>query len=384
MSIYDWSTTLRTHRQCVGDSSRIESYQDAIAEVIKQGDVVVDVGTGTGILGMMACRAGAKKVYAIEPDQIIELARQICTANGLTNQIVFLPGLSYEVSLPDKADVLIAGHLHNFGVEMGLLSSIIDAQKRFLKPKASIIPQSVDLFVVPIELPDTYNEVIEFWKGRPAGFDYASVRELAVENCYMVDLRESSFLSEPTSLVTIRFDQLDDTFISGRSTFIVSRNGVLHGIGGWCSAELSPNVTISNNPVLPSVHWAQIYFPIEDQIAVKSGDRVLCSVDTNDGHTWRWRVDVLKGTDIRPSARFDHSTFRPGLISKETLRKKLPAFTPHLSRQGAALLAALSLCDGQRTLEEIQKDISFRFGECFASPQVLSNFITEQISPWIE
>jgi len=92
MSIYDWSATLRTHRQCVGDTSRTDLYTEAIAEVIRPGDVVVDVGTGTGILGMMACRAGARTVYAIEPDQIIESARQVCAANGLAEQIIFLPG----------------------------------------------------------------------------------------------------------------------------------------------------------------------------------------------------------------------------------------------------------------------------------------------------
>ncbi len=180
MSIYDWSATLKTHRHCVGDTSRINSYAAAISAVVKPGDVVVDVGTGTGILAIMACRAGAKTVYAIEPDQIIESARQICAANGLAEQIIFLTGLSYDAALPEKADVLIAGHLHNFGLEMGLLGSVIDAQKRFLKSGASIIPQSVDLYVAPVELSDTYDEVIEFWKGTPAGVDYSSVRELAV------------------------------------------------------------------------------------------------------------------------------------------------------------------------------------------------------------
>jgi Ribosomal protein L11 methyltransferase (PrmA)/PRMT5 oligomerisation domain len=386
MSIYDWSATLKTHRRCVGDTSRTNSYATALSEVVKPGDIVVDVGTGTGILAIMACRAGAERVYAIEPDQIIESARRVCAANGLAEQIIFLPGLSYEVALPEKADVLIAGHLHNFGFEIGLMSSTIDAQTRFLKQGASIIPRAVDLCVAPVELPDTYAEVVEFWKGRPAGIDYSSVRELAVENCYMVDLQESSFLSGPASLVKVRLNQLDNTFVSGRATFIVKRNGVLHGIGGWCSAELSPNVTLSNSPVDPSVHWSQIYFPITDSVPVDSGDRVICSIGTNDGQIWRWQVEVRSESEassaLGSEKRFDHSTFRPGLISKEAIRKSSPLFIPQLSPRGQALLYGMNLCNGQRALAEIEELISDKYGDCFVSRKMLSKFVAEEFNQW--
>lgn len=326
MSIYDWSATLKTHRQCVGDTSRTDTYASAISEIVHAGDVVVDVGTGTGLLAIMACRAGAKIVYAIEPDQIIEAARQICVANGLEEQIVFFRSLSYDVILPEIADVFIAGHIHNFGLETRLLSSVIDAQKRFLKPSASIIPRAVELQVVPVELQSIYEEGIGFWERSHSAVDYSSVRELAVETCYMADIHESSFLSQPASVIRLRLDQLDGTFVSGHASFLLTREGVLHGIGGWCVAELSRGVTLSNNPVAPSAHWAQIFFPIGEPIVVKTGDRVKCVIDTNDGAIWRWRVEIWKASDRTSSERspdqqFDHATFRPSLLSREILRK---------------------------------------------------------------
>ena len=388
MSIYHWSSTLKTHRQCVGDTSRTNAYSAAISEVVKHGDVVVEVGTGTGILAILACRAGARAVYAVEPNQIIESARRICAANGLEEQVIFVPGFSCDLDLPEKADVFIAGHLHNFGLETGLLGSIIDARRRFLKQGASIIPQSVELRIVPVELARMYEEEIEFWKSNPAGVDYSSVREFAVENCYMADLEESSFLSEPASLLKLCLDELDGTFVSGSVSFIVSRKGILHGIGGWCSAELSPNVTLSNNPVAPSAHWSQIYFPIAEPVPVDSGDRLMCSIQTNDGSVWRWQVEVRKESgatsSVHPNARFDHSTFRPGLISKETLRKKSPLSTPQLSRKGEALLYALTLCNGQRSLAEIENEIVANYEDCFTSRQMLSDFIAEELHRWVQ
>ncbi len=204
----------------------------------------------------------------------------------------------------------------------------------------------------------------------------------------MVDLQESFFLGGPASLAKLRLDQLSSTFVSGRATFIVNRKGILHGIGGWCSAELSPTVTISNSPMAPNVHWAQIYFPIAESVPVDLGDRVTCSIDTNDGHIWRWQVAVRnesKGPSVRRSeVRFDHSTFHPGLISKETLRKKSPLFTPLLSRKGRAYLHALNLCDGQRSLAEIEREVSANYGDCFGSEQRLSSFIAEEVLRWLE
>ena len=388
MSIYDWSATLKTHRQCVGDASRTNSYAAAIAEIVKEGDVVVDVGTGTGILAIMACRAGAKTVYAVEPDQIIESARQVCADNGLAEQITFLTGLSHDVTLPERADVLIAGHVHNFGLEMGLLGSTIDAQERFLKPGASIIPQSVELHVVPVEVPDVYAEVIEFWNSNPADIEFSSVRELAVENCYMAELQPATFLSEPSSLIKLRLDELKGTFVSGRTTFTVSRKGILHGIGGWCSAELSPKVLLSNDPAAPSAHWSQIYFPISEPVAVAAGDCLTCSIDTNDGHIWRWRVEIRKqtkagGTNESPHRRFDHSTFHPEFVAKDMLKRSSSVATLSLSPKGRALLQALKLASGQKTRLEIEDEIEKNFGDCFPSRACLATFISQELDKWV-
>ena len=63
------------------------------------GAVVVDLGSGTGVLGLMACQAGAKRVYSIEESSLIELARDICQANGFADRVRFIKGLSTRVDL---------------------------------------------------------------------------------------------------------------------------------------------------------------------------------------------------------------------------------------------------------------------------------------------
>ena len=76
---------LAEHEEMLSDSVRVQAYHRGIRRNVRPGDVVVDLGTGTGLLAFMASRAGAKKVYAVEHSDFIEIAREIGRHNGFTN-----------------------------------------------------------------------------------------------------------------------------------------------------------------------------------------------------------------------------------------------------------------------------------------------------------
>ena len=115
------------------------------------GAVVVDLGSGTGVLGLLACQAGAKRVYSIEETSLIELARDICQANGFADRIRFIKGLSTRVDLPEPADVILADQIGHFGFEAGLFDYFSDARRRFLKPNGVTIPQRITFCIAPVE-----------------------------------------------------------------------------------------------------------------------------------------------------------------------------------------------------------------------------------------
>ena len=86
--------SLAGYGHMVADKLRTDAYAQALKHQIKTGDVVADIGTGTGILALLACRFGARRVYAFEPSAIIELAREIAAANGFADRIEFIPKMS--------------------------------------------------------------------------------------------------------------------------------------------------------------------------------------------------------------------------------------------------------------------------------------------------
>ena len=100
---------------------------------------------------MLACRAGAKRVYAIEEGGMIEVARSLCEANGFTDRMRFIKGLSTQVTLPEPVDLVVADQIGHFGFEAGICEYFRDARARFLKPHGRMIPGRIDLHVAPVE-----------------------------------------------------------------------------------------------------------------------------------------------------------------------------------------------------------------------------------------
>ena len=150
--------SLAGYGQMVADKIRTDAYAQALKQQIKTGDVVVDIGTGTGILALLACRFGARRVYAFEPSGIIELAREIAAANGFADRIEFIPKMSTESSLPEPVNVMVSdihGILPFFGKS---LVSLIDARERFLAPGGRMIPSSDTLWIAGISAPETLRE----------------------------------------------------------------------------------------------------------------------------------------------------------------------------------------------------------------------------------
>jgi len=91
---------LNAYGRMMADQVRMDAYVTALRQAVQPGCVVMEIGTGAGIFALLACQCGARRVYAIEPSDAIEVARAAAVANGYADRITFLQDLSTNVTLP--------------------------------------------------------------------------------------------------------------------------------------------------------------------------------------------------------------------------------------------------------------------------------------------
>ena len=134
---------IEVHRSMICDRVRTDGFRRALTSVVRPGDVVLDVGAGSGILSLFAAQAGAARVYAVERTTVAVLAQELAAANGFAETIVVIHGDVMEIDLPERVDVIVSEWLGGFGIDEGMLAPVIAARDRWLKPGGHHDPRSV-------------------------------------------------------------------------------------------------------------------------------------------------------------------------------------------------------------------------------------------------
>jgi SAM-dependent methyltransferase len=340
----------------------METYQKAIHEVVKKGDVVADIGTGSGILAFFAIQAGARKVYALEQNEIIEEAEELARINGLEKRIVFLKGRSDRVEIPEKVDVITSELIGYFGLEENLHRFKIDAKKRLLKPRGRLVPSWLELFLVPVESEAILKDNIGPWSSDYYGWDFSSVRRYALSQRYVTDCSSKvNGLAPPSMISHIGFYEIEKVPSVFQGEFVINKKGTFHGFVGYFRAGLSPSVVLSTSPEKPLTHWRQIFFPLTDVVMVEKGDEVCCkiiAIPYGGRLFWQWETGVSrKGDEI---AKCSQSNLR---IRKEEFVIRQKDFKPLLTQTGGICRKVFELCDGNRTTEEMAQILFSEYPE---------------------
>ena len=263
------------------DRIRCDAYRDAILRTVKPGDVVVDLGAGTGLLSFFALQAGARHVYAIEMSDIVGATAELTEANGFRERITLIRKNSKKARLPERCDVLITETLSAFCFDTeNSIEFVADARERFLKPGARIIPNSADTFLLPFS-----SEAFGAGRLGPRLYDldFRPFSKRLFKACQIVQASGTPFvaLSEPTLCYHLDFRK--DMQSPGKTfvPFRIATDGRLDGFLGWFEAQLCDGVTLSNSPYLPLTHWGQLYFPVLEQPQYRAGQTLLFCLDPN-------------------------------------------------------------------------------------------------------
>jgi precorrin-6B methylase 2 len=278
----------------LNDCQRTASYLAAIREVVRPGDVVVDLGTGTGVLAIAAARAGASRVYAIEASKIGKSAKAIFEANGLADKITLVQGWSTQISLPEKADVLISEIIGNEPLGEQVLEFTLDASKRLLKPNARLIPSRLKIYGLAVTIPETELHkrkvtpiALSNWQSW-YGTDFSFLATVAEASPYTFHLKPHlaknwETLSEPIMLAEIDFQLVSGLAIDNTTTVTASADGRLDGILVYFELELSPTTILSTAPTQASedCSWRSFVWLLAPSRNLQAGELFTVSYRNN-------------------------------------------------------------------------------------------------------
>lgn len=288
---------MEMHLWMLADGVRAEAFERAISRTVRPGDVVVDLGAGTGLLSLMACRAGASKVYAIEESPIPGLVESIAGANACSDRIVLVRGNSRKIALPERADVVVSETIGAFAFSEDILPSLVDARERLLKPSGSIIPERLEVYLAPVE---SFEEGIGLLERPMRGFDFTPARRHVPVGTMAAArrVRRSHFLADAATAYDIDFRTADAAISFDRTlSFTAARDGTLHGFVGFWEAQLHGDVRLRCDPDGPPLHWPPVLFRLPAGIPVAGGARITLAFGRRDrpGWSWKWEARVEDG-----------------------------------------------------------------------------------------
>lgn len=294
------------HVDMLNDRARTSAFLSAIEEVVRPGDVVLDVGTGTGVFAVAAARAGARHVYAIEASGIAEYARSVFEANGLADRITLLQGWSTQLSLPERADVLVSEMVGAEPLGEDVLEMTLDARIRLLKPGARLIPGRLRILGLPMTIPQAElaqnlptAEALRNWCSW-YGIDFGPLSEThqgVFPEFYVrpQKARHWEALSEPVLLVEVDLQEVEQSMVDSSVTFTANASGRLDGLMVYFEQELGPTTSQSTHPerVDEDIFRSNPVWALVDPLETQAGDRFKVTYQYRVTRTVH-RVDIVR------------------------------------------------------------------------------------------
>ena len=360
----------------IADTGRTGAYARALRQSVKPGSIVLDIGTGVGIWALLACQAGARKVYAVDPnDAALELAREIAVANGYADRIEFIQDIATEIAPPELADVVVSELRGVLPLSGESLPTLIDARKRLLVPGGVMIPQCDTLWAAVVESPDLHSRHTIPWRENPYRLDMRA--GLPVVTSMFVRSRgrvmPEHLLVEPKSWATIDYGTLESASVNGDATWRAARTGAGHGFVVWFDTVLVSGVSFSNAPGAPPTIYGSVFFPWPEPVSISAGDVISVRIQANpagEDYVWRWETRVFDPTyRDRTKASFSQCSLEAMVLSRTQLRKRASDHVPVLNEEGRIDRAVLDLMDGKLCLGEIAGRLLDQFSGRFATWQ---------------
>lgn len=273
------------HLPMLADEARNAAYQQAMDKHVGAGMHVLDIGAGSGLLAMMAARAGAGQVTAVEMNPVLaEVARQVVADNGFADRIQVLNRLSLDlevgVDLP-AADLVVSEVLDGGLLGEGVLPTLRHAARHLMKPGGHMLPAGATVHGQLVELPRqrTVNPIATI-----AGFDLSAFdrfRNPAAYRTIKLANEQHTVLSAPFHVADFDFAAPPMADRQRRAKIPITTTGEVYAVVFWFDLHMDDAIRISSGPDGTLSHWAQAVQFMDRSRMVSAGEEL----DLIMGHT---------------------------------------------------------------------------------------------------
>ncbi|KAL3156498.1 hypothetical protein ABBQ38_000798 [Trebouxia sp. C0009 RCD-2024] len=328
------------------DHKRTGAYYAAIRQNRRQfeGKVVLDVGTGSGILAIFAAQAGAKTVYAVEATSMAKHARKLVEAHQLGHVVKVIQGVIETVNIPEKVDIIISEWMGYFLLRESMLDSVLVARDKFLKPGGALYPSHARLYFAPIRSGQTQQRLAEFQNSMGGWSNFLGdmqrfygvnldclsdefrqeQQEYFMSTSAWADVHPSQLLGPPAcfkryDLLTVTLDEIAAPL---QESFSLEKYdpGTVDGFVGYFDvlfkgSEQNPadaEILLSTAPdPTGATHWGQQSFTVWPAVDCAPGDKIDCTISVSRRKDNHRLMDVqLKHHVKGPSALAQHASAR--------------------------------------------------------------------------
>jgi predicted RNA methylase len=255
------AASLLSHR------TRIKKFQQAIAKIVKSNDHVIDLGTGSGVLAIIAAQQGAKVTAIDANSESLRYAKEAAEKNKFSDRIEFVHTHFQDFKPEEKADLVICEMLSSVMLIEQQIPASRYAVKHLLKPSGRIMPEHVTLFVVPVK-----NDIL--WnRFEVEDLSFPRIPQTA-EKGQSVDLADLKELAK-FDLTTLKENE---DKIDRHLDFEIRQEGTVHGLVGMFESKLCENIVLNM-----SDGWRELFMPLPKPIKVSKGDNLNLRISFNPG-----------------------------------------------------------------------------------------------------
>lgn len=278
------------HFPMMNDTVRNDAYEKALKSALKNGGVVLDIGSGSGLLAMMAARHGATKVTTVEAvSMVAEKAKIIIQKNGFEGQIQVINKLSTNLvvgsDLSERADILVTEIFDNGLLGENALVAIEHARNHLLKANAQLIPCGAKVFAMCIESQEIYNQHrVE----KISNFDLSPFNQFSTFGYTGYHLAKMDYRALSATAPIFEFDFRKKSENKSVSIeFNITESGTCHAVAFWYELQLDPDTIISTAPHLPQLScWKQAVQLLPQPLSLTKGQTFKLFANHDDELLW--------------------------------------------------------------------------------------------------